>query len=254
MHAVLRRADLTAAAWQAFLDGFGVTSALVSYPSVNPRAALFDPERWALVYRAGDGLLFARRDAAHAALIATDEQPVTFAREADGTIVERILDARPAASPVPDCEWQRRRADAFVEAGDDRAARPLYERVLAGGAPECGTLERQRRLRIALGDVALRASDAAAAVAAYAGVQDADVRGKRGLALLALGRAGDALDELRAARRGRPDDADEALGEGLALVALGRREEARGALEAFLRAHADHPAAGRVRAELTKLR
>ena len=247
MHAVLRRADLTPVEWQAFLDGFGVTSALISYPSVNPRAALFDPARWALVYRASDGLLFARRDAAHAALIAADEQPVTFAREADGTVVERIVEARPAASPVPDCEWQRRRADALVEAGDDGAARPLYERVLAGGAPECAAPARQRSLRIALGDLALRAGAPDAAVAAYAGVQDPDVRGKRGLALLALGRAAEALDELRAARRARPDDADVALGEGLALVALHRRDEARAALEAFLRDHADHLAAGRAR-------
>jgi hypothetical protein len=254
MHAVLRRADLTAVEWQAFLDGFGVTSALVSYPSLNPRAALFDPERWALVYRADDGLLFARRDAAHATLIAAEEQPVTFSRASDGTVVARILGARPAPSTVPDCEWQRRRADAFVERADDGAARPLYERVLEGGAPECAAPERQRALRIALGDLELRRGEPAAAVAAYAGVQDPDVRGKRGLALLALGRAAEALDELSAARRARPADADAALGEGLALVALGRREQARGALESFIRRYPSHLAAGRARAELEKLR
>ena len=254
MHAVLRRADLTAVEWQAFLDGFGVTSALVSYPSLNPRAALFDPERWALVYRADDGLLFARRDAAHAALIAADELPLTFARAPDGAVVPRILDARPAASPLPDCEWERRRADAFVERADDGAARPLYERVLKDGAPGCASPERQRGLRIALGDLELRQGEPAAAVAAYAGVQDPDVRGKRGLALLALGRAAAALDELGAARRARPDDADAALGEALALVALGRRDEARGALEAFVRRYPTHLAASRARAELEKLR
>jgi tetratricopeptide (TPR) repeat protein len=254
MHAVLRRADLTAVEWQAFLDGFGVTSALISYPSLNPRAALFDPERWALVYRADDGLLFARRDSAHATLIADDEQPVTFSRAPDGTVVARVLGARPGASTVPDCEWQRRRADALVERADDAAARQLYERVLNDGAPECAAPDRQRGLRIALGDLDLRRGDPAAAVAAYASVQDPDVRGKRGLALLALGRAAEALDELSAARRARPDDADTALAEALALVALGRRDQARGALESFVRRNPSHVAAGRARAELQKLR
>src|SRR4029077_10864034 len=56
-HALLRRDDLTAAEWQALMDRFTVTSALVTYPDLNPRAALFDPARWALVYRAPDGLV-----------------------------------------------------------------------------------------------------------------------------------------------------------------------------------------------------
>jgi tetratricopeptide (TPR) repeat protein len=252
MHAVLRRADLTPAEWQAFLDRFGVTSALVSYPSLNPRAALFAPERWALVYRAADGLVFVRRDAARASLVADAELPLTFAREPDGSIVARVLDARPAASPVPDCEWRRRRADALVELGDDDQARPLYAEVVS--VPECADGARQRLARVALGDLALRHADPSAAVAAYAGLDEADTRGKRGLALLALGRAAEALADLEAARSARPDDAEPALGEGLALVALGRRDEARAALEAFVRRHPDHLATGRARAELAKLR
>jgi hypothetical protein len=254
MHAVLRRADLSPAEWQSFLDGFGVTSALVSYPSLNPRAPLFTPDRWALVYRAPDGLVFARRDVTPGALVAAAELPLTFAREADGAIAARVLGARPAASLVPDCEWQRRRADAFVERGDDAAARPLYEGVIAGAKAECATPERRRSARVALGDLDLRRGDAAGAAAAYAGVADADVRGRRGLALLALGRAGDALADLEVARRARPDDADAVLGEGLALSALGRRDEARGALEAFLSIAPRHPGAARARAELSKLR
>jgi hypothetical protein len=254
MHAVLRRADLTRAEWQTFLDGFGVTAALISYPSLNPRAALFDPARWALIYRADDGLVFARRDAAPPALIAAREEPITFARAADGSVAARLLDRRPDASPVPDCEWQRRRADALVEAGDDGAARPLYERLLATPGPACAAPDRQALARIALGDLELRAGSPGAAVAAYAGVTNEAVRGKRGLALLALGRAPEALGELEAARRARPDDADAALGEGLALVALGRRAEARAVFEAFLRAAPRHPGASRARAELAKLR
>jgi tetratricopeptide (TPR) repeat protein len=253
MHAVLRRADLTAGEWQGFLDGFGVTSALVSYPSLNPRAALFDPARWALVYHAGDGLLFARRDAPHAALIRGHEVPLTFARDAsvDGAISERVLEQRPAASPVSDCEWRARVADTFVERGDDARARPVYEQVLRAG---CAEGERRRALAVALGDLDLRAGDPAAAVAAYSGVEEADVRAKRGLALLALRRVPEALADFAAARRARPDDADAALGVGLAHVALGHREAARAALEDFLRLAPDHVAAGRARAELAKLR
>ena len=253
MHAVLRRADLTRAEWQAFLDGFGVTTALVSYPTVNPRSALFAPDLWALVYRADDGLVFVRRDVGRedlAALVSAKEEPVTFTREPGGTIAPRVLDARPDGSAISECEWQRRRGDAFVAAGDDGAARPLYARVVA--EPECAT--GARLARKALGDLELRAGAPAAAVAAYAGVDDPEVRGKRGLALLANGRASEALAELEAALRASPDDADVLLGEGLALAAVGRRDEARGALQAFVRAHPDHAGAPRARAELARLR
>jgi hypothetical protein len=253
MHAFLRRADLTRADWQGFLDGFGVTSALVSYPSLNPRAALFDPARWALVYHAGDGLLFARRDAPHAALIRDHEVPLTFARDAnvDDGISERVLEARPAASPVPDGEWRARVAETFVERGEDARARPLYEQVLRAGGAEP---ERRRALAVALGDLDLRLGDPAAAVEAYGGAEAAEVRDKRGLALLALRRVPEALADFVAARRARPDDADAALGEGLASAALGHRDAARAGLEDFLRLAPDHVAAGRARAELAKLR
>ena len=40
---MLRRDDLSRDEWEALLAGFGVTTALVTYPDVNPRAALFDP-------------------------------------------------------------------------------------------------------------------------------------------------------------------------------------------------------------------
>ena len=57
----MRRDDLSRAEWQALLDGFGVDAALLTFPGQNPRAAYFDPARWALVYRAADGLVFAAR-------------------------------------------------------------------------------------------------------------------------------------------------------------------------------------------------
>jgi hypothetical protein len=249
MHAVLRRADLTRLEWQALLDGFGVTSALITYPAENPRAALFDPTLWALVFRAGDGLVFARRTPANADEIRRDELPLELVREPDGAIAARVLEARPAASPVPAPAWGARVGAALVERGEDARARPFYERAL-GEAPDPAT---RAAWTTALGDLALRQGDRAAAVAAYAGVPDPAVRARRGLALLALGRAAESLDELQAARRALPEDADAALGEGLALVALGRGQ-ARAALEAFVRAHPRHIGAARAREELAHLR
>jgi tetratricopeptide (TPR) repeat protein len=250
MHAFLRRADLTRAEWQPFLDRFGVTSALISYPSLNPRAALFDPARWALVYRGADGLVFARRDV-HADLAAARELPVTFTRAADGAVVEQPLAAQPAGSAIPACEWSVHLADFYVESDDDARARPLYERALVG----CGATE--HHAHVALGDLALRQGDPEGAARAYAGEPAPDVRGRRGLALLSLGRAGEALEDLEVARRAQPGDPDVALAFGLALAQLpklGRRDEARAALEAFLELAPHHVAAARARAELARLR
>jgi tetratricopeptide (TPR) repeat protein len=246
MHAVLRRADLTRADWQSFLDRFHVTSALISYPTLNPRAAFFDPALWALVYRAADGLVFARRDA-HGD-VAARELPVTFARVADGTIAERPLENQPPGSPVPACEWSVRLADVYVERGEDARARPLYGRALAG----CGAAE--RHARVALGDLALRQGDPATAAQAYEGDPAPEVRAKRGLALLSLGRPREAFDDLEAARRAQPRDPDVSLALGLTLARLGRRDEARAALEAFLALAPDHLAAARARAALARLR
>ena len=253
MHAVLRRADLTRAEWQAFLDGFGVTTALISYPTVNPRSALFAPDLWALVYRADDGLVFVRRDLGRedlAALISAREEPVTFARDADGTISERVLEARPAGSPVPDGVWWGRVADADVGRGDDARARSFYARALADpSAPRLGPDGRDA-WAVGLGDLELRRGEREAAVAAYARSGDVVARVKRGLALLALRRPAAALEELGGgAASAESNDPDARLGEGLALAALGRRDEARAALEAFVSRAPDHVGAARARAE-----
>ena len=259
MHAVLRRADLTRNEWQAFLDGFGVTSALVSFPSQNPRAALFAPASWALVYRGSDGLVFARRTPAHAEVIRRDELPYDFSREADGTIAARVVDARPEVSPVGDPVWWGRAAAAHVERGEDALARPLYERALrATLEPSRGPGDRSISARFewaaGLGDLEMRAGDWTAAAAAYGAVPDLGVRAKLGLAHLAAQRPRAALDDFEAARAAGVDEPDAALGEALALVALGRRDEARAALEAFVRANPQHVGVTRARAELAKLR
>ncbi|HET6285029.1 MAG TPA: hypothetical protein VFH73_28990 [Polyangia bacterium] len=253
MHALLRRTDLSRAEWQAFLDGFGVTSALISYPDVNPRAALFDPAEWALMYRAREALVFARRRAQWLPIIAQHELPVTFARDGDGAIAARPLEGKPPLSPVADCVWQWRLADVLVETGADQRARPLYQRALREREVGCAGPEQRRLLAVALGDLALRAGDPAAAALAYADVPDAGVRVKRGLALLTRHRPTEALADFTAARLALPDDPEARLGEGLALVALGRRAEASSALQDFLRRAPHHVAAVRARAALEKL-
>jgi tetratricopeptide (TPR) repeat protein len=216
-HAVLRRDDLTRAEWQALLDRFEVTSALVTYPDVNPRAALFDPERWALVYRDGEALVFARRTPRFASLIARLELPISFSYARASGVDARPLAAPPAASPVSECEWQRRLGDARVEAGDDHGALESYRAARA--APGCLAPEPRTAAGLALGDAALRLSDPAAAADAYAGIDLPRAHRNRGLALLALDRNEEALAELETALRAMPDDAD---GQRAAAIARGR--------------------------------
>jgi hypothetical protein len=252
-HAVLRRADLRRDEWQALLDQYGVTSALITYPALNPRAALFDPARWALVYRSRDALLFARRRADWASTVDAYELPITFAREPDGDVVPRPLLTRPPAD-VTDCVWDWRLADLFVELGDDARALPLYARVFAERGPGCAGPEQRRLIGIALGDLDLRRRDPAGAVEAYAQVHDAAVRGRRGFALLALNRPAEALADFDEARTNGWTEPDLDLGAGLALATLGRRAQAATAPEAFLRRAPQHAGAAQARAVLSRLR
>jgi tetratricopeptide (TPR) repeat protein len=99
----------------------------------------------------------------------------------------------------------------------------------------------------------MRLADPAAAARAYGLAGDPEARGQRGLALLSLGRATEALPDLDAALAAGPGDADLMLGRGLALAALGRRDEAVAALRAFLTAAPTHIGAIRARAELRRL-
>jgi len=61
LHALLGRADLTRAEWDAAMARYGVDAALLAYAGLNRRVAWWDPARWALVYRAHDARVFARR-------------------------------------------------------------------------------------------------------------------------------------------------------------------------------------------------
>lgn len=124
------------AAFDALLRRFSVDAALIAEPAINMRAGAFDPEEWALVYRARDALVFARRIEAHRDLIERLEIPLRVRFDFDhGSTVEPIA-RPPARSPVPRCAWQRRLAAALEGEGDpDRAlsarARALDDRCLA---------------------------------------------------------------------------------------------------------------------------
>ncbi|MES1210182.1 MAG: hypothetical protein ABUS79_29955, partial [Pseudomonadota bacterium] len=252
-HAVLRRDDLSRAEWQAFVDGFGVTAALVTYPDLNPRAALFAPAGWALVHRDAEGLVFVARLARWRDLIARHEQPLTFSYARERGVTPEPLPERPAASPLRACEWQRRLGDELVASGDRSAeARAAYDKALA--TPGCLDDRATASARISLGDLALAAGDRAAAVAAYDGVRDPRARANRGLALLALGRAADAAADLTAALAGEARQPEAQLGLGFALETLGRRPEAAAAFETFLTLAPAHAAAARARRELAALR
>jgi tetratricopeptide (TPR) repeat protein len=248
-HAVLRRADLGREEWQRFLDGFGVDAALVTYPDVNPRGALFAPELWALVYRDSEALVFTRRLPERQALITARELPVTFDYAPEAGLTARPLTRSPG--PVPACEWQRRLGD-FQAGRDERAARAAYEAALA--SPGCLAATEEGGARRALGALALRQGDPARALALLDGFEEAEAATNRAFALLALSRPAEALAGFEAVLRLAPANDEATFGRALALEALGRPAEAIAAYEAFLAHAPGHLAAARARERLRRLR
>ena len=220
-HAQLRREDVSPAEWDALLTGFDVNAALITYPHQGPRGAFFDPERWALIYRTDDALVFVRRRPEVAALVARTELPVRYVVDrAAGTIQALPVTTRPAGSPVSDCEWQRRLGDFFVETEDDDRAVAAYRSATA--AAGCLDDAASVTARMAMGDAALRLRDPATAATAYAGIDTPRAHANRALALLGLGRAQEALDEANAALAIDPGDAGARTAERLARARLGR--------------------------------
>jgi tetratricopeptide (TPR) repeat protein len=248
-HATLRRDDLSRAEWDAFLARFGVTTALVSFPDLNPRAAWFDPMRWALVYRDSEALVFAARRPERAALIARTEIPMTFAYTRGAGVRARALDDL-HPSRVDDCTWQKRLGDVDFELGDEAAAAAAYA---AAAAPSCATAPSRDAAALARGDLALKNGDAAAAVAAYEGLADPRARANRGLALMSLGRAREAEIDLSASLADNPNQPEVRLAQALALEAVGRGPEAVASFRQFLTLVPTGPAAARARTELARL-
>jgi tetratricopeptide (TPR) repeat protein len=252
-HAVLKRDDLSRDEWEALLGRFGVTAALVTYPTVNPRAALFDPSQWALVYRDTEALIFVRRGPASSGLVTPKEIPLTFEFSRDAGVTPRALETQPTGSPVAPAAWKERLGYVEVELGDDRRAREAFEAAWA--RPEGLDLPTRRALLRALGDVSMRLGDPARAAVAYGQLADVDPAAHDlcGFALLAAGQAAQALTQFDAAAWALHDDPDALLGRGLALSRLGRDDEALTALHAFLAKAPDHLGAERARQEIARL-
>jgi hypothetical protein len=197
-HALLGRADLTRAAWDVEMGRYGVDSALVAYAGVNRRVSWWDPETWALVYRAHDARVFVRRVPRFSQIIAAREIPATFGFTAEQGAETIPLTRRPGASPLAECEWQRRLGDLLFELEGPRApaARDAYERALAAPAG-CLAAADERHLATWLGALALAEGRAPEAIARFdraiaVGDLELTTRVDRAVALERLGRAREA--------------------------------------------------------------
>ena len=253
-HVVLRRTDLSREEWQRLLDGFSVDAALLTYATVNPRGAWFDPGKWALVYRAADGLVFTRRLPERAALIDELELPLSFSYASATGLQPLPLWQKPPETTVPECEWQRRLGDFHRSAGDEQAALRAYESALAGQSGTCLDPTWQPGVRQILGALALRLGEPAKAVTWLDGLLAPQARTNHGFALLGLGQAAAALADFDAALAALPRNDEAGFGRGLALEALGRRAEAAAAFTQLLARSPDHLSASVAREHLRRLR
>lgn len=242
-HAILRRTDLGLEEWQDLMDRFSVTSALVTYPSVNPRGALFHPASWALVYRDAEALIFVRRDPEHARVMAAHELPLMFQFDQATGLVADALVAQPLGSPTDDCQWSLRLGDVWLETGFAANAQSAYR-----SARPCLDPPRVR----ALASLDLQLGDAEAAVRLLDQLPDPESRVRRGFALLRLARAAEALADFETAARAG-SNVDATLGRALALEALHRTDEAAATFRDFLKRAPDHVGTAEARAHLERL-
>jgi hypothetical protein len=200
LHALLGRGDLSRGEWSQVMDRYGVETALCAYAGLNRRVAWWDPEIWALVYRQGDARVFVRRLPRYEAVIAAHEIPATFAFSAEEGAATLPLAERPARSPVPDCEWQRRVGDLLFELDGGASARTLaaYRRALAAPAGCLAPVD-DARLAAWLGALALgarRPDEALALIDRARSHGDGEVTtlSNRALALEGLGRTSEAAE------------------------------------------------------------
>ena len=211
-HRLLGRADVTRAEWAAAMDSFGVETALLAYAGINRRVAWWDPARYALVFRQADARVFVRRLPRYQAIIASHEIPATFRfSPQEGTATVPLV-TRPAASPVAECEWQRRLGDVMFDVDGAASARAIDAYTAALSAPAgCLRAEDEARLAAWLGAIALGAGRAADALqlcdrARARGDRDVTTMTNRAVALEQLGRVRDAVaawDEVIAHDGGR---------------------------------------------------
>ncbi len=197
-HRLLGRFEVSREEWTAQMDRLGVESALIDYAGINRRAAWWDPEAWALLFRARDTRVFVRRLPRFRDLITRFEIPATFNFTVENGAIMVPLPDPPRTSPVSACEWQARLADLYFDLD-----RPHTERALAAS-------------RRALATPGCLAPAREAGMAAWLGSLD-----------LASGRTEDALALLDRALAINPDDTATLTNRALALESLGRGAQAR---------------------------
>jgi tetratricopeptide (TPR) repeat protein len=198
-HRLLGRMDVAREEWSQAMEGLGVESALLDYAGINRRAAFWDPERWALVFRAKDSRVFVRRLPRWKELIADFEIPATFDFAIETGAATRPLLAPPALSPVPTCEWQMRLGDLYFDLDSGKSSRAMAAYRAALAAP-AGCLASAREL----------------SAAAWMGSLE-----------VSAGRFEQALPLLDRALAVAPDDTAVLTTRALALTGLGRGSEAR---------------------------
>jgi tetratricopeptide (TPR) repeat protein len=197
-HRLLGRMNISRQEWSQAMAGLGVESALLDYAGINRRVAFWDPERWALVFRAKDSRVFVRRLPKWKDFIAAFEIPATFDFDIETGAATRPLTAPPALSPVPACEWQIRLGDLYFDLDRGKSDRALaaYRSALAEPAG-CLTSEHELSAAAWIGSLevaarrfeqALPLLDRALAIAP----DDTAVLTNRALALTGLGRANEA--------------------------------------------------------------
>jgi tetratricopeptide (TPR) repeat protein len=192
--------DITREEWSQAMDDLGVESALLDYAGINRRAAFWDPERWALVFRAKDSRVFVRRLPQWKDFIAAFEIPATFDFAIETGAATRPLLSPPPLSPVPACEWQMRLGDLYfdLDSGKSDRAMAAYRAALAApagclaSAHELSAAAWMGSLDVSAGrfEQALPLLDRALAVAP----EDTAVLTNRALALTGLGRGSEARE------------------------------------------------------------
>jgi len=156
LHRLLGDFDMDRARWSKTMDDLGVTTALLTDAGVNRRVSFWDPEQWALVFRGSDARVFVRRLPAWRSLIAGFEIPATFQFTVEEGTTTVPLEAPPALSPVPGCEWARRLGDLYFDLDGGRLTRaqPAYARALQ--EPGCLPAVEEHALSAWLGAEALK--------------------------------------------------------------------------------------------------
>ena len=199
-HRLLGRTETTREEWTLAMDDLGVTSALLDYAGLNRRSAYWDPERWALVFRAKDTRVFVRRLGSWNDFIASYEIPATFAFTVENGTTTRAIPMPPTRSPVAACEWQIRLGDLYFDLDNAKSERAIaaYRAALAFPAG-CLPPEHERAASAWIGSLetaarhfadALPLLDRALAVAP----DDTTVLAERALALSGVGRTSEARD------------------------------------------------------------